>query len=103
MPELPATTLKTACYSTMFKGCTSISSSTLLPATALVATCYSNMFNGCSSLTSINVNLSAWNIATGTTNWLSGVSDIGVFNCFESLPETRGVSNIPTNCTIVRK
>jgi surface protein len=87
----------------MFNGCTSLSSTVLLPATTLIATCYSNMFNGCSSLTSINVNLSAWNIATGTTNWLSGVSDTGVFNCPESLPETRGVSNIPTNWEIVRK
>ena len=50
-PELPATTLAVACYSTMFYLCTSLTTAPELPATTLANTCYANMFNGCTSLT----------------------------------------------------
>ena len=50
-PELPATTLPFACYSSMFKGCSNLRTAPALPATALEGFCYNNMFQGCSSLT----------------------------------------------------
>ena len=48
---LPATTLKSNCYSNMFNGCTSLVSAPALPATALTYSCYNSMFFGCTSLT----------------------------------------------------
>ena len=48
---LPATTLTFACYSSMFKGCTSLTTAPELPATTLSNGCYSYMFNHCTSLT----------------------------------------------------
>ena len=49
--SLPATTLRNACYISMFNGCTSLTTAPELPATTLAQTCYNNMFSGCTSLT----------------------------------------------------
>ncbi len=46
-PSLPATTLATNCYSSMFYGCTSLTAAPSLPATTLANYCYSSMFYGC--------------------------------------------------------
>ena len=51
-PALPATTLANSCYFGMFYGCTGLASAPALPATSLAEYCYSTMFNGCTSLTS---------------------------------------------------
>ena len=50
-PELPATTLAQSCYYTMFYGCTSLTTAPELPATTLAQSCYYNMFSNCTSLT----------------------------------------------------
>ena len=50
-PSLPATTLADSCYSYMFNGCTSLTTAPSLPATTLAGYCYTSMFNGCTSLT----------------------------------------------------
>ena len=50
-PELPATTLATACYYNMFNGCTSLTTAPELPALTLATACYNSMFRGCTSLT----------------------------------------------------
>ena len=50
-PALPATTLASQCYSNMFYGCNSLTQAPALPATTLANQCYSSMFNGCTSLT----------------------------------------------------
>lgn len=55
MPTLPATTLNTACYASMFEGCTSLVTVTSLPAQNLYQQCYQSMFYGCTSLTSAPV------------------------------------------------
>lgn len=47
---LPATTLKNACYQSMFKSCSYIVSVPKLPATNLTEWCYFSMFSGCTSL-----------------------------------------------------
>ena len=49
---LPATTLASVCYGSMFYGCTGLTSAPALPATTLAARCYFGMFSGCISLTS---------------------------------------------------
>ena len=48
---LPATTLADWCYSSMFKGCTALTTAPELHAITLTYECYKNMFNGCTSLT----------------------------------------------------
>ena len=50
-PELPSTTLANYCYSSMFSGCTSLTTAPELPATTLANYCYSSMFSSCTSLT----------------------------------------------------
>ena len=50
--RLPYTTLANYCYSSMFNGCTSLTTAPELPATALANNCYRYMFYGCTSLTS---------------------------------------------------
>lgn len=49
---LPATTLAPSCYNTMFCECTSLTEAPELPATTLADYCYAWMFSRCSSLTS---------------------------------------------------
>ena len=48
---IPATTLATFCYDSMFRDCTSLTTAPELPATTLASSCYNNMFYGCWSLT----------------------------------------------------
>lgn len=48
---LPTTTLPDSCYSSMFSGCTSLTTAPELPATTLAESVYRDMFNGCTSLT----------------------------------------------------
>ena len=50
-PELPATTLAKECYLGMFQECTSLTQAPALPATTLAEWCYVHMFEGCTSLT----------------------------------------------------
>ena len=54
-PALPAITLADNCYQNMFQGCTALTTAPTLPATTLVAWCYAFMFMGCSSLTTAPV------------------------------------------------
>ena len=55
VPSLPATTLSESCYELMFYECTSLTAAPELPATTLASWCYNNMFYGCSSLTAAPV------------------------------------------------
>ena len=49
-PKLPATTLTTSCYETMFRGCAALAWIPKLPATTLKQNCYYQMFYGCSKI-----------------------------------------------------
>lgn len=49
-PELPATTLAEYCYQYMFNGCTRLVNAPQLPVTTLASGCYVGMFSGCTSL-----------------------------------------------------
>ena len=62
--QLPATTLTTSCYESLFEGCTSLTAAPKLPATILAEDCYSSMFAGCTSL-SIAPSLPAETLAEG--------------------------------------
>ena len=50
-PALPANTLVERCYSSMFSGCTALTTAPILPATTLANYCYIAMFNNCAALT----------------------------------------------------
>ena len=50
-PKLPATTLENKCYQNMFSQCTSLTTAPELPATIVPYRCYFSMFSGCKSLT----------------------------------------------------
>ena len=65
--ELPSTTLASGCYQYMFQGCTALTSAPKLPATTLKNYCYNSMFNGCTSLTS-SPELPATTLASGCYN-----------------------------------
>ena len=47
---LPATTLASCCYRSMFQGCSSLVNAPELPATTLASYCYNSMFEDCSNL-----------------------------------------------------
>ena len=48
---LPATTLSSSCYGSMFRGCVNLTIAPILSATELISSCYGHMFSGCTSLT----------------------------------------------------
>lgn len=50
-PQLPALTLASDCYRSMFGSCSSLTTVHKLPAATLSSNCYRQMFSGCTSLT----------------------------------------------------
>lgn len=77
-PELPATELEEKCYAWMFQGCTSLTQAPLLPAKKLTSHCYSYMFVGCSSLTSVTMLAESGFDATECLyGWLAGAGTNG--------------------------
>ena len=65
-PALPATTLASNCYNSMFNGCTSLTQSPTLPATALAFYCYYGMFGDCTKVTELHYPASIQNDSTFT-------------------------------------
>ena len=66
-PQLPATTLANSCYGNMFDGCSGLTVAPELPATTLAQACYYTMFGGCIGLKVAPV-LSATTLATSCYN-----------------------------------
>lgn len=98
---LPATTLQTSCYKSMFAGCTGLTRAPVLPASTLRANSYEMMFSGCSGLAYIKC--LATNIgATGcTTNWVYEVKSTGTFVKAASMSDWgTGDSGIPSGWTV---
>lgn len=95
---------KNNCYSSMFSGCTSLTTAPELPATTLASGCYYGMFYNCRNLTSIDISFTDWDTPPGaTSDWFRGVGDSGTFTCPTELPDTRGEGYIPNGWTIVKK
>ena len=70
-PELPATTLAGSCYRRMFQGCTALITAPALPATTLAVSCYNGMFYGCTSLAKAPA-LPATTLANGCYQYMFG-------------------------------
>ena len=78
-PELPATTLANTCYRDMFRNCQLLTTAPELPATTLVDYCYYIMFNGCKSLNYIKAMFTTTPNNTYTGSWVQNVSSTGTF------------------------
>ena len=122
-PELPATTLASWCYYSMFGYCTSLTQAPELPATTLAESCYFDMFFGCSSLTKapelpatkyrcyvgmfmrctkLNyVKCLATNtfLTDDTNRWLNNVSTTGDFYAPKGISWATGANGIPQGWT----
>lgn len=72
-PELPATTLPYACYYHMFSGCQSLIKAPELTATTLANICFQGMFIDCSSLNEVRCKIpssySSSDISKFTSTW----------------------------------
>ena len=99
-PALPSTTPPYACYYAMFSGCTSLTKAPELTATTLAQYCYYSMFSGCSSLNEVHCHIpSSHNPSQtqSTAGWLSGVAPTGTFYTNADANWLSGVSGIPQN------
>lgn len=76
--ELPAKNLANSCYQEMFSDCTALERAPELPAYSLAGYCYRYMFSGCTNLHYVKSNALSIN-TNNTYNWLSGVANIGKF------------------------
>lgn len=78
-PELPATTLAYSCYQSMFYECTSLRVSPVLRAPVLVMNSYLQMFMNCTSLSKITMLATDTDATYCMSNWVYGVPSEGVF------------------------
>lgn len=80
-PELPAMTLVGSCYAYMFYNCTKLTTAPELPATTLIRYCYQYMFGGCTSLT-VAPELPATNLAYGCySNMFDSCTKLNYIKC----------------------
>lgn len=97
-PKLPATTVINRCYDTMFYGCTSLTTAPELPATTLATRCYNGMFSDCTKLEYIKCLATDISANYCLTNWVIGVAASGTFVKAASMTSwPAGVSGIPNN------
>ena len=95
-PDLPATTLASACYYAMFYGCKNLEGPILLPAPTLANECYRDMFNGASILNSVVCLATNHSASNCTNNWLKNVSSTGTFVRPSGVSWATSASAIPT-------
>lgn len=99
---MPTTVIPMHVYTSMFEGCTSLTTSPLLPGIAPDNSAYNEMFKGCTSLN--NVRCLATDVSSYhcTYNWLSGVSQTGTFTKAASMAGWgTGNDGIPSGWTIM--
>ena len=83
----------------MFEGCTSLTTAPELPATTLASNCYYSMFKGCTNLNTITLGYTG-NFSTIYFNyWVNGVASSGTFY-YNGADTTHGVSAIPEGWTV---
>lgn len=98
---LPVTTLNRASYTSLFRGCTLLTTAPDLPATTLVQSCYSRMFQDCTSLNYVKCLATSGINTTNCNSWLSGVSSTGTFTKAAGVTWPTGESGIPTGWTVI--
>lgn len=98
---LPATTLASSCYNSMFYGCTGLTTAPELPATKLAKDCYNTMFYGCTKLNYIKMLATDISASYCLDRWVSGVSPTGTFvKNPDATWEVYGDSGIPNGWTV---
>ena len=97
---LPATTLVTSCYESMFFGCKSLTTAPELPATTLADYCYYCMFKGCTNLNYIKMLATDVSANSALTDWVNGVFPIGTFVKAAGVTIPTGTSGIPDGWTV---
>lgn len=103
---LPATTLASSCYDSMFRGCSGLVTAPELPATILAEGCYDSMFRGCSKLNYIKMLATDISASSCLYNWVRDVSSTGTFvknTAMTSLPTAASYNDyrgIPSKWTI---
>ena len=102
VPELPATVLSDTCYYSMFYGCRNLTIAPDLPATTLTYCCYGYMFFACSKLNYIKMLATDISVNSCLGGWVYSVANTGTFvknPNMTSLPT--GDSGIPSGWTVV--
>jgi hypothetical protein len=94
-PQLPATTMTDSCYTSMFQGCTSLAQAPQLPATTLATSCYNGMFSYCTNLNYIKMLATDVSASMCLLNWVSGVAATGTFVKDKNATIPNGNSGIP--------
>ena len=100
-PALPAMTLADSCYRAMFAG-TGIKS-VVLPATKLVTNCYNEMFQRCSAISYVKMMAIDWNPTMHSNQWMTSVTVTnGTFvkNSAATWTETFDANAIPDGWTV---
>ena len=98
---LPATTLTSGCYASMFNGCENITKAPTLPATTLANQCYYTMFTNCTNLNYIKCLATSDVGGSWMTDWLSGVASTGTFVKASGVSWPVGTGGIPSGWTVV--
>lgn len=98
---LPATSLTEWCYSSMFLGCTNLTTAPTLPATTLKKRCYNSMFYNCTSLNYIMCLAINKSVSGCLLSWVNGVSTTGTFIKHPDASWSRGTSGIPEGWTVI--
>ena len=86
----------------MFKGCTSLTTAPELPATTLASGCYNSMFAGCTNLNYIKCLATNISASDCTYNWAYGVASTGIFVKASSMNdwEIDSTNGIPSGWTV---
>ena len=100
-PALPATVLPSSCYVSMFDGCTSLQNAPVLPAQVVEYMCYYRMFRNCTSLTTVKCLATDISATSCLTDWLYNVSPTGTFVKAPGVTYPSGADGIPSGWTIV--
>ena len=98
---LPATSMRTYCYSCMFQRCTALTAAPVLPAKTLVDMCYLLMFDSCTSLSSVTCLATDISDSSSTFMWFNNVPATGTFTTPSTTSWSTGINGIPSGWTRV--
>ena len=85
----------------MFENCKKLAVAPDLPATTLATNCYSSMFNGCKSLASVKAAFTTISDASAIDSWLYGVASSGTFyKNAEATWDVTGANGVPSGWTV---
>ena len=99
-PALPATTVGSSGYKTMFKNCSSLQGPVVIRATSLSTDSLNGMLEGTSSLHEIQVAFTDWGNPLVSTDWVKNTAATGKFICPSALDTTEGISQVPVGWTV---